>query len=121
MGRIFKSKSSDFLAAIINFMKIKIPQIKKGFKKGSSAVNPNIYWDLMLFLTLGMIIFAFTFGLFVFRKVETGAMPPSDENGAGAEASPRERINKILEYFSTREQKSREIINSPSPIIDPSL
>jgi len=37
------------------------------------------------------------------------------------ETIKKERIDKILEYFSEREKKSIEIINSPSPIIDPSL
>ena len=33
----------------------------------------------------------------------------------------KERLTKALEYFSERKKKSIEILNSPSPIIDPSL
>ena len=37
------------------------------------------------------------------------------------EITQKERIKNVLEYFLEREKKSIEIINSPSPIIDPSL
>ena len=31
------------------------------------------------------------------------------------------RILKALDYFSAREEKSNEILNSPAPVVDPSL
>lgn len=101
-------------------MDIKIPKFKKGLKKGSSVIDPAIYWEAVLFVALVLVVFSLTFGFFFFRKVNKEVTLPSDS--AGGVASVREeKLSDILEYFNAREERSKEIVSSPAPIIDPSL
>ncbi|MDP2789208.1 MAG: hypothetical protein Q8O46_04165 [bacterium] len=102
----------------INFLKFKE---KKVFKKGSSVINPTPYWDAVLLLTALIVISSFVFSFFIFRKVNIEVVPNPEDAEAEVSALPKERIGKVLEYFKEREKKSAEIINSPSPVIDPSL
>ncbi len=102
----------------LKFLKFKD---KKVFKKGSAEINPNPFWNVVLMFAAVMIVFAFSFTFFVFQRVNKEVI--SDSTGAGTQATvlPKERLEKILQYFQDREDKSKEIFNSPSPVIDPSL
>ena len=99
---------------------IKIPKFKKGFKKGSAAINPNAYWNGILFVSAFLIALVFVAGFLLFRKVSQEP-PLSVSSDRKAESIREEKINEALEYFKAREEKSQQIINSPAPIIDPSL
>jgi len=45
----------------------------------------------------------------------------SNLNVTTKETVKKERLEKVLEYFSTRETTSAEILNSPPLVVDPSL
>lgn len=93
---------------------------KKKFKKGGIGVKPDLYWKYILFMTFFLILVSCAFGLYLFLKINSeSAIFVTDTQGQ--DTIKKERINKVLEYFSEREKKSTEILNSPSPIIDPSL
>ncbi len=101
-------------------MKIKFLQKKKSFKKGDSGIKPDLYWKYILLTTFILILLSCAFGLYLFIKVDKETTPP--EIGlSGQETIKKERLDKVLEYFSEREKKSAQILNSPSPVIDPSL
>lgn len=104
-------------------MDIKFPRFKdkKVFKKGSYEIDPNPFWNLVLFISALMIIFAFFFTLLLFKKVNKEVTLSSNDGTLGASTLPKDRIEKVLEHFKAREDKSKEILNSPAPIIDPSL
>lgn len=100
--------------------RIKIPKPKKSFKKGSLVSNPEVYWEVILFLVLVVVVFAFVFGFLLFRKINNQFF--SIEDGGGKKSLLREeRLSEALKYFEARKQKVNEIKASPSPIIDPSL
>jgi len=101
-------------------MQIKIFKIKKSFKKGGIHINPGIYWSLSLFIALIIVLFSAVFGFYLFQKINKGLIMSTDNN-TQVQTINKERINSALQYFLERKNKSEEILNSPSPIIDPSL
>ena len=100
-------------------MKIKFFKKEKSFKK-DLLPNPSIYWK---FAVIGVFLTVVTFSIFgyyLFLKTSKESEIPIEEVGQKIGKVDKEKIQKILEYFSLREQKSEEILNSPAPIIDPS-
>ena len=93
---------------------------KKKFKKGGLGIKPDLYWRYILYTTFALIFLSSVFGLYLFMKINNEPIPPV-VNVNGENSIKKERIDKVLEYFSEREKKSIEILNSPSPIVDPSL
>ena len=102
-------------------MKIKFFKIKKNFKKGNFQINPNFFWKIILSLALIIAVSSFVFGFYVFMNLNSEINPETDTTSAQAGTIKKDRLEKILKYFSDKEKKSAEILNSPSPIIDPSL
>lgn len=101
-------------------MKIKFLQKKKKFKKGGSGIKPDFYWRYIIYMSFILISASCIFAVFLFKKVNQNSIL-NDLDLKEQETIKKERLDKVLEYFSKREQKSIEILNSPSPIIDPSL
>src|SRR3989344_1381202 len=100
-------------------MKIKFFKREKIFKKGGFHTNPDISWEVVLFLALALAAASFIFGFFLLKEVGRGV--GEGELGAGEQAKiiEKERIDKALDHFAEREKRSAEILNSPSPIVDP--
>ena len=98
---------------------MKIFKIKKSFKKGGIHINPSIYWGISLCIALVIVTAAIILGFFLFRKISKGLTPT--ENSEQIHTISKERIDKVLEYFKKRKLRSAEILNSPSPVVDPSL
>jgi len=100
---------------------IKFFKKEKNFKKESSRFNLNLYWKLTVCFMFVMALLSFFFSYYLFRQIsqepvlETGGISPQ------VETINKDRIEKVLEYFSVRKQKSNQILYSPSPVIDPSL
>jgi hypothetical protein len=101
-------------------LKLKIFKHKKTFKKDDSNIDPNVYWKIIVFTFFILSGLAFAFGLYFLNKLEKEFLV--DQNSSSSlETDNQERMQGVLEYFSERENKSKTIINSPSPVIDPSL
>jgi len=47
-------------------------------------------------------------------------LPASNESGQ-IPTVDKARIEKVLNYFSTREKESTQILSSPASVVDPSL
>lgn len=101
-------------------MEIKFLKKKKKFRKGGLGIKPDLYWEYLLYMTFVLIFVSCVFGLYLFMKINKESIP-SVVDINGKEIIEKERLTKVLEYFSERKKKSMEILNSPSPIIDPSL
>ena len=107
-------------------MNLKIFKTKKKFKKSEHQPNPDFYWKIIFFITAVLVFIALGFGIDLFLKVNkedfspTIEQPATEDDGQSQKIS-NERINKVLEYFADRENKSKNILNSASPIKDPSL
>jgi hypothetical protein len=101
-------------------MKIDFLKRKKKFRKGGLGIKPDLYWRYILCATFVLILFFCVFGLYLFIEInkESTLLVTNINN---QETIKKERIDKALEYFKEREKKSIEILNSRSPIVDPSL
>ena len=100
---------------------IKFFKIKKDFKKKSYVINFNFYWKIILFLCLIILLLSFGFSFNLFMKIAKESDLIIEQDNNKIEITQKERIKNVLEYFTEREKKSQEIINSSPPIIDPSL
>ena len=101
-------------------MQIKFFKIKKSFKKHGLAFKPDFYWQLIVFAVFILILASFIFGYYLFMQINQESIL-SVGSGGRQETVKKERLEKVLEYFSLREKKSIEILNSPAPVIDPSI
>jgi len=101
-------------------MEIKIFKTKKSFKKGGLHINPDIYWGLTLAIAFILALIFVIFGFYLFAKINK-ELTMIEPNNVEVETINKSKIDETLEYFSSREKKSSGIINSPSPVIDPSL
>lgn len=101
-------------------MKIKFLQKKKKFKKGGSGIKPDFYWRFLIYISFILISASCIFAVFLFKKVNMNSVL-NDLNLKEQETIKKERIDKVLEYFEERRNKSIEILNFPLFITDPSL
>jgi hypothetical protein len=116
----FRDKTFKFC----KYMKIKFFKKENNFKKEKESLwwNINLYWKLTVSIMFAIFFLAFFFGYYLFMRInkEHSIISVSGtSNQAGT--VKKERIDKALQYFSLREQKSKQILNSPAPVIDPSL
>ena len=101
----------------LNFLKLKK---EKKLNKVKSDVDVNSYWRLLIIVSLTLIIFAIAFGAYFFININKDFENPSIKTSVQMEKVKKERINNVLNYFVVKSQKTESILNSESPVIDPS-
>ncbi|OGI68840.1 hypothetical protein A3A05_02455 [Candidatus Nomurabacteria bacterium RIFCSPLOWO2_01_FULL_41_12] len=99
---------------------IKFFKKEKSFKKKSLSLNLNLYWKLAIYFVFAMILLSGFYGFYLFTQINKESIITLSGGGQIGTAR-KEKIEKVLEYFSLRKKKSIEIINFPSPVVDPSL
>ncbi|MEI6581050.1 MAG: hypothetical protein WCO07_02660 [bacterium] len=100
----------------INFLKP-----KKNFTKKEYQVNFDIYWKVIIFVFFIIIISSFFYGFSFFVEINKDFVSSNITTNVQVEQNRKVRLDKILEYFKEREKKSEKIINSSSPVVDPSI
>ena len=93
---------------------------EKRFHKENSKINPNLYWRIMVVVFFVIVISAFVFGYLLFTRITNETFSEVSTPSGHIETVQKDRIEKVLSYFSDREKKSTDILNSASPVIDPS-
>ena len=102
-------------------MKINFFKKENSFRKKNFQPNANLDWKIFVGSALIMIFLSSFFSYHLFILINQDSfLPESGENGQ-VPALNINRMEKMLDYFSAREKKSAEIINSPAPVVDPSL
>ncbi|TSC77942.1 MAG: hypothetical protein G01um101424_76 [Parcubacteria group bacterium Gr01-1014_24] len=117
MGSDFKNKTPE-LYRVKNM--IKFFKKEKNFKKESSLLNLNFYWELAVYFVFVTTLLSFFFGYYLFMRINKEPVLSAGGISGQVETVKKERIEKVLEYFSLRKEKSNQIINS-GPVVDPSL
>lgn len=102
-------------------MKIKFLTKKNSFRKKDFNLTPAFYWKIILFGILIAIIFSFLFGYRLFTEINQEVVLSIDNTNNQNPKVNKEKLSKVLNYFSERENKSIQIINSPTSVVDPSL
>lgn len=103
----------------LKFFKINIK--KNNIKKENFQPNPNLYWKIILYTIFLLILISFAFGFYFFTRTNKEMISLDENIKKQSEIVQKDRIEKVLEYFSERENKSAIILNSASPVVDPSL
>ena len=99
---------------------IKFSKPKKSFKKHGLLFAPEFYWEIIIYSVFTLAIASFIFGYYFFTQINKETVPTEDTpNRKGIIKT--EKLEKALEYFSERQKKSFEILNSPIPVTDPSI
>lgn len=104
-------------------MKIKFFKKEKNFSKEKESLwlNINFYWKFAVFFLFAVVVSSALFGRYLFMQTNQELVLSKDKTSPQVETISKERIDSVLEYFSNRDKKSEEILNSPAPVIDPSL
>ncbi len=102
-------------------MKIDFLKKNNSFKKKNFSFNPSLYWRFALVVVFSLLVIACIFGYSLFVGTDQESIQPALSDGSKAIKVDIDRIDKALNYFSDRETKSNQIINSPAPVVDPSL
>jgi len=102
-------------------MKIELFKLKKSYRKKDYKVNPDICWAAILVISVVMIAISVLYGFSLFFEINKDFTSYSITTNDQAEKSRKTRLENALQYFAEREKKSESIINSPSPVVDPSL
>lgn len=101
-------------------MDIKFLKKKKKFVKRNLEKKLDFYWKSILYMTFTLIFIFCVFGFYLFMKTNK-ELVSTISNTNEQDSLKKENISIILDLFKSREKKSQEILNSPSPIIDPSI
>ncbi len=102
-------------------IKIDFLKKKKVFKKNNIQPDPNIYWMGVFYMSLALIFLAFIFGFYLFVKINREESPLPFDGDERLMKISKDRIERSLQVFREREDASNTIINSPAPVVDPSL
>ena len=102
-------------------MKITFFKKEKKFKKGGFSLNLNLFWKLAVYFVFTTVLLSCFFGFYLFTKINNEPVISSNVTSGQVETVKKEKIEKVLEYFSQQKKKSIEILNFPSPVVDPSL
>ena len=102
-------------------MKIKFFKIKKDYRKENFKIVSDIYWKILIIFLALAIVASFIFAFNLFRQTNKEGSLITENNNGKIENKEKEKIKDVLGYFSEREKKSAEILNSTVVAIDPSL
>jgi hypothetical protein len=102
-------------------MKTNFFKKENNFKKKEFSFHPNFFWRITLVGTLITILLVFIFSYLLFMKVNQEPILLSTNQSGQLEKINQDRIKKVLNYFSIREEKSNQTLNAPSSFVDPSL
>ncbi|MCC7160492.1 hypothetical protein IT399_02120 [Candidatus Nomurabacteria bacterium] len=102
-------------------MKINFFTKKNSFKKRDFNFNTSFYWKIAVISGFLMIILVFFFGYNLFVQINKETILPDSSAGGQSPTVNKEKLEKVLNIFSGKEEKSLQIINSRAPVVDPSL
>lgn len=102
-------------------MKINLLKKENSLKKKDFTLYPSFYWKIILFCAFVMILSSLFFSYYFFIQISQEFILPIANNGGELPLVNKDSLKKALNYFSEREKKSIEILNSSVPVVDPSL
>lgn len=102
-------------------MKINFLKVKKNYLKGNFKFSPNFFWKVIVGLFFLFIIGSFLFSFNLFREINKQNDLVEAKNVQKISDKEKQKIQEALNYFSEREKKSTEILNSATSVVDPLL
>ena len=102
-------------------MKINFLKKKNNFKKKSSDIYLSFYWEVVVLVTIAVISAFFIFGYYLFIQTNQEIVLPVANGSSQVGVVNKDSIEKVLNFFSERSETTTAILNSPAPVVDPSL
>jgi hypothetical protein len=102
-------------------MKIQLFKKEKHFKKKEFVFNTSLYWEIAVFVSFLFVLSFCFFGYSLFVQTNETFFLPDAGATVKIPMVKMDGLEKALNYFSEREKKSYEILNSPSTVVDPSI
>jgi hypothetical protein len=121
VGHEYQNETSKLYSIIRQYMNIDFFKQKKSFKKKDYFLNINTYWNTFLIVFFIVMIASFAFGFYLFLDINKDFVSIQPDTSAQVEKDRTSRIGKVLEYFSEKEKKSKEVLGSSALIVDPSI
>lgn len=100
----------------LNFLKF-----EKKFKKKEHQPDPDFYWRILFSVAVVLMLAGLVFGMFLFIKINQEDFSVSLGASGEGQKINKDRIGKVLQYFTDRQDKSKDILVMPSPRRDPSI
>ncbi|MCX6753180.1 MAG: hypothetical protein NTW62_02450 [Candidatus Nomurabacteria bacterium] len=103
-------------------LKLKLKSKTKFSSKKEFTLNSRLHWDIILYISGLLVVAALVFGFYFFMQANNDLDSLDSETIASKiETLNKNKIQKVLDMFSGREQKSIEILNSATTTPDPSI
>ncbi len=102
-------------------MKLDFLKKKNNLKRKDFSFNPALYWEIIFFIGFILVVLASFSGYQLFLDINQESVPQTASTSSKISTVDLGRVNKVLNYFTIREQRSQEILNSPSAVVDPTL
>ena len=102
-------------------MDLKFLKFEKKFKKKEHQPDPDFYWRIIFGVTAVLVLSGVVFAGYLMKQINQQDFSLSLEYGGEARKISNDRIDKVLQYFTNRENKSKDILVLPSPKRDPSI
>jgi uncharacterized protein YpmS len=102
-------------------MKIQFPKKEDVFKKKDFSFDMFFYWKIAMFIFVLFFILFSVFGFYLFFKVNRDFSETEKKETEMKPLIQKERLDKALNIFLEKENKSKEILESSQKIPDPSL
>ena len=95
-------------------------KFEKKYKKKEHILNPRILWIMSLMVSFLIIIFSIMYGVIMLIDINKDFNPEGLQLMNETEKNREIRLEKAIEYFSNKKETTIRIINSNSPVVDPS-
>jgi len=102
-------------------MKINFFKKDNSFKKKDHTFHSNFFWKIILLCAFIIILFSFVFSYRLFMQTNQESILSTANNSGELPLVNKDSLGKVLNYFSEKEKRSIEVLNSPAPVVDPSL
>ncbi|MEI7709339.1 MAG: hypothetical protein WCI76_01335 [bacterium] len=94
---------------------------ERRFKKERVELSIDRYWRTAICFLFLIAVSSSFLGYYLFAQINSEPKLDVAEANSQFETVKKERIEKVLEYFSKRDAKSTVIVGSPAPVSDPSI
>jgi hypothetical protein len=102
-------------------MNLKFLKFEKKFKKKEHQPDPDLYWRIVFSVAVFLMLAGLVFGTFLFLKINNEDFSVSLTTSGEGQKINKDRIAKVLQYFTDRQDKSKDILVMPAPRRDPSI
>ena len=93
---------------------------RKKFRKGGFHTNPNISWEMIIALVFVVAVGFFAIGIRLFTESNKEFSASFTQEQSDKIQSEQAKIEKTLNYFNERREKSNTILSTPARVVDPS-